>query len=198
MTVIVGYKDKGKVWMAADSEVTRGWVRGVSTLPSNYKIFRPHSDMPHLVVGHTGSVRDGNIFQYLVSYLPELVDQKNGLTMSYIVAEIVPSLFEALQKSKRLKEVDGKIDDFRGAIMMAYRGSLYVVFGDGAVIEADEYCAIGSGEEHAIGFLNRASSSDVRSRVIDAVKSACVSSVGVGGSVVITNTSLDGYEVVEG
>ena len=57
MSVVVAIKENGRVFIGADSQVTRGGTRSTLKNRNNYKIWKDR-DVDNCLMAHVGNVRD--------------------------------------------------------------------------------------------------------------------------------------------
>ena len=88
MSLVIGIKEKGKVIMASDSQVTVRGTRKTSSSKANYKIWHPE-EQDSVLIGTVGSVREMNITKYIAGLVDELKLHKNTIDMEYISTKIV-------------------------------------------------------------------------------------------------------------
>lgn len=102
MSVVVAIKDKDKVWVGCDSQVTRGWhSKDTLSNKNNYKIFKPKKE-PEVIIGLCGYLRDRDILFCVDEYLEELIKLKNEVNYKYIVTKVVPKIFSILKENNRI------------------------------------------------------------------------------------------------
>ena len=146
MSVIVAIKYKNGIMVAADRQATSG-----NDTFNTTKIFT--TKYSNIIMGFVGSLRDGNI----ISVLDEVIDYKDILDgieidMPYIIKVVVPKIFYTLKKNNRIMTVNG-VDESSSSYMLCTDKSIFDISGDGAVIEANDFDAIGCGDQYAKGYL---------------------------------------------
>ena len=67
---------------------------------------------------------------------------------------------------------------------------------DGCVLEVDDYVAIGSGEDQAIGSLLSTEKEDPRKRIIKAIKASAASDIYVDYPIIVTDSESTEFEVI--
>lgn len=151
MTVIVGVRSQGRVFMGADSQGTGGWAK---TARADDKLFR----LGELVVGFTTSYRMGQVLRYW------LEDEGVGVPESETPADIerwaVRTFVPAVRKV--LKEHGfAKVENAReeaGSFLVGWRAALFAVEDDlQAGFSRAPYMAAGVGREFALGALHACS-----------------------------------------
>ena len=83
-------------------------------------------------------------------------------------------------------------------MIVAYRDKLFEIFSDGAVVECDDYAAIGNGVEEALGSLLTTSDiKDPKERILMALKAGLTNNNRVAYPLVITNTETCEFETFD-
>jgi ATP-dependent protease HslVU (ClpYQ) peptidase subunit len=170
MTIIVGYKDQGKVWMGCDSCATDG-DGNIMTLKQQ-KIFKLNNQM---LIGHTGGIRGRQIIEHnewLLPYDKENHDGEDPL-MQYLCTFFIDALNELFKDLDYSKE---KIE--RDQYLIGIEGRLFIIDGAMQVIEFDsDYSAIGCGTNYALGSLYTSKliygNIPMKSVIMQALETAC-------------------------
>ena len=76
MSVVVAIKENGKIYLGADSQVTKGGTRSSLSNKNNYKIWQPKG-VENSLIGHVGRVRDANVIRTMYGVVSEMVQIKN-------------------------------------------------------------------------------------------------------------------------
>jgi ATP-dependent protease HslVU (ClpYQ) peptidase subunit len=175
MTAIVGFVEKGKVWIGGDSAgCGSDWSR---TVRRDAKVFALGD---HFLIGFTTSFRMGQLIRFKFRP-PEQGGKQDGF--EYLCSTWVDSLRECL-KAGGFAEID-KNREQGGCFLLGYRGSLYTIYSDFQVAEsADGFAACGCGEPYALGALHVARG-NARQRITTALEAAARFSAGVTGPFVI-------------
>ena len=197
MSVVVAIKDGDKVWMACDSQVTKGWTKDTLTNSNNYKISRPSKEK-NTLVGIVGDAKLMNVMKIQDRFIDELTTLKGGFNFDYMVKTVVPNMIESCKEYGVAKKVKDQ-DTYRinGGVIFAHKDKLYEISSDGCVIEIDGYTADGSGFELALGYLNQNDDKSKRKAIIKAVKSACKTDLYVGYPIIVMNTKDEDVIIVE-
>lgn len=143
MTCIAAIKKDGKVFIAGDRAGTGGYVQHNQSEP---KIFQ----VGEFLIGYSGCYRMAQIVRYH-THLPK--PREDQEIVEFIVTEIVSSIRRAMiDQGANSKERGADMQG--GGIIIGYRGRIfriesnYQVFGSN-----DDYTAMGSGGEVALGAL---------------------------------------------
>lgn len=166
MTCIAAVETKAGVWMGCDSLTSYGWAVDVTT---RSKIFRRHG----FLIGVCGEVRASNLLEQALEVRPRYEDEKID---SYIVNACADAIRELFKKNGCL-EIESSKENFSGKLLITFRGRLFELNGDFAVVTGKTlgYCAAGSGEVVARGslFSTRTNTKlSPKARVLMALKAA--------------------------
>jgi ATP-dependent protease HslVU (ClpYQ) peptidase subunit len=161
MTCIAGLVDDGKVFIGADSAGTVGYDL---TLRADAKFFVNGE----CLIGFTSSYRMGQLLRY--AFAPpsphEGQDQERFMVVDFVDA--VRACLKAGGFAAKDKEQESA-----GTFMVGFRGALYVVHGDYQVARpADNYTAIGAGDDFALGSLYSTDGQPAQERVKQALTAA--------------------------
>ena len=192
MSVVVAIKEKDRVIFGADSQVTRGGTRKTLSNPNNYKIWRIDG-VPGCMMAMVGPSRNGNIIKAADGLIPELAVLKDEVDFKFVVNHLVPTIFELLEESKAIDKSAKR--HMESTILFAYRDRLYYIGSYGAVIEVDDYCAIGSGESEALGSLISTEQITSEERIKLAIKASAANDIYVDYPIVIGDTAGDSFKV---
>lgn len=195
MSVVVAIKDKDRILVGCDSQVTLGYTKSI--LKSQLKIWKPEDDK-EIVMGLVGAFRDTNILSTAKEWIEELPKLKNEINFKYIVRTVVPKVFKELNSYGRMKIKDG-IQSLDSNVMFAYKDKAYQIEGDGCVIEIDDILADGSGYRLCLGAWNSLKDKDIpiKEKLIQVIKAACESDLYVNYPIIIMNTKDDKVEIIE-
>lgn len=147
MTVIIGIKHEGDVWLGADSFMGNSEYLYHVKDP---KIFRAH--VPNggpMLVGASGGSRAGFLVRSML--LPEHLEGVD--THTYIAEFFVNALRERYEKAGYLETENGS-EKNEAILMVGYQGCLFCIWYNFQVDEyAEDYAAIGAGMDVALGAL---------------------------------------------
>lgn len=194
MSVVVAIKKGNKVFVGADSQVTRGGTRATLKNPNNYKIWKVRG-VDNCLMAHVGNVRDANIIRLIDGLVTEYNVYRNHVDYEFVVKKIVPDIFSELKEAGYLKD-EKFIDHMESRFLFTFRDQLYVINTDGCVLEIDDYVAMGSGEDQAIGSLLSTEGEDPRMRIIKAIKATAASDIYVDYPIILTDTETTEFEVI--
>lgn len=158
MSCIVGIKYKNRVYMGADSCVTE---TDRSLIIKDPKIFKRGD----FLIGFCGDLRPCQILKQ--------AKFSNEIDSISKLVEFIKDLFKKEGYIRRGKEHDEPIVFIDSEFMVAHKGRLYVISDDLSIVEdaKNNYTAIGSGANYALGVLysNRNSKMSTRKRLIESL-----------------------------
>lgn len=195
MSIIVAIKDKDRIYFGADSQVTSGSSRLSLSNPNNYKIWKV-KNKEHCLMGSVGAYRDACVIRVLQDLLENVVCEDKPIAFEQMVDTIVPKLITEFQKRNYLLK-DGVFENFESRFIFADRTNLFTILSDGAVMEIDDFTAIGSGESEAFGSLYTTSKDDDPiQRIIKAIKSSATRDIYVAYPIIITDTITTEFTII--
>lgn len=153
MSVIVAVKHGGIVYMGADTQLTyESGERKNSTIESERKIYKFANGLLMGAVGRADTI------MRLVYAKDIFTVPSEGLSKRHIVTEIVPKMFEFLDKRKLVVEPDEDDDDercyMRCSFLLAHKDKLFYISRYFGVWENARYCIAGSGSPYAFAHFN--------------------------------------------
>ena len=81
MSVVVAIKENKKVYIGADSQVTRGGTRRTLRNPNNYKVWKIKG-VENCIMAHVGNLREANVVRLMDGLVSEYNIYKNHITSS--------------------------------------------------------------------------------------------------------------------
>ena len=193
MSVVIALRDeKNKRFaLGADGQVTRGQLK--MTLPSSCGKIWQISD--GIIMGGVGALRDIQIVRAAALIWPSEFLNEIEIDEIWIINCLVPRIFTALREQKRLyREKDSEIEYMESMFIFAIDSSAFVIDSSGGVIPIEDYCAIGSGEEVAIGVLEATRDNkemSVQDRILAAINACADKTVYVNDAADILYTAED-------
>lgn len=195
MSVVLGIKKDGAVYLGADSQTTRGGTRVSLSNPNNYKIWKVRG-IENCLMGHVGNLRDACAIRIMNNLVREIDAIHNEIDFEYVVRRIAPMIIDELKEYNYISK-DGKFDYMDSRFLFAYKDLLYVIGSDSSIIEVDDCVAIGSGECQAIGSLiTTVDEQDPNLRIIKAIKSCAAHDIYVDYPIVLANTADTEFDVL--
>ena len=193
MSVVVAIKENGKVYLGADSQTSRGESKRTTMCKNNFKIWQVRGSK-NCMMGLVGNKRDANIVKLMSNLVTDYDEFKGDIDFEYVVKSVVPDIRRELRKYEFLSEDDFKY--FDSSFIFAYKDQLYYIGCDGAVIEIDDFIAIGSGNCEAMGSLSSTEGLAPEERIIKAIKSSSDFTIHVDYPIVISNTGDCEFDIV--
>lgn len=195
MSVVVAIKEGNKIFLGADSQVTKGGTRTTLHNPNNYKIWKVDGS-DNALMGQVGNVRDGNIVRLMTNVIDDYDEYNDRVNYRFVVKYLVPEIIKNLQDAHYIKQNDNAIDSLDSCFLFAFKDKLFLINYDLAVIEVDDYTAIGSGSDQAIGSLLSTEGQDPKTRIIKAIKASAATDIYVDYPIIITDTDSTEFEII--
>lgn len=190
MSLVVAIKDKDRVVLGADKQVSTGDTK-------NHTITKiwPVCDLPGAVMGGVGSARASQVIQY-----SDIVD-KNHLhvepTTDFVICSLAPTIAATLKSNGIVVEPGegGLCDMMPNAFIFAYKDKAWMIWNDLSVTEIDDYFAIGSGSDVARGALFATQDKNPFERVVLCIDAAAESTLFVDDGIdILVTDEHDGDE----
>ena len=196
MSVVVAIKEGDKVFIGADSQVTKGGTRTTLKNPNNYKIWKVDG-AEHTLMAHVGNLRDANVVRLMRGIIDDYDEYCKRVDYRFVVKYLVPEIIKNLRESKFLKgNQDDYLEFMDSGFLFAYHNSLFSISLDASVIEVDDYIAIGSGANEAIGSLLSTEGQDPKTRIVKAIRASAASDIYVDYPIIISDTESTEFEIV--
>ena len=194
MSVVVAIKENGKVFIGADSQVTKGGTRTTLKNENNYKVWRV-PNAPHCLMAQVGNLRDANVVRLMQDLVTDYNIYRGHISFDFVVKKVVPDIVEELTRFGYLK--DGKNSEYLdSSFLFAYKDQLWMIGQDRSVIEIEDYIAIGSGADQAIGSLLSTENENARDRIIKAIKASAAADIYVDYPIILTDTKSGEFDVI--
>ena len=188
MSVVIAIKDNGVTYMAADTQLSFGDSKRHLKSDSLQKVWAV-ADISHCIMGGVGLARDLNLIRYCTSELiPEASVLKNEINVGTIMLNTVPVIFESIRNYTQLVTGCDKDIPINSEFLLAYKDKIFDIAPDGTVEEVEDYIAIGSGADAALGSLKHTVDEPIYDRLIKALDAAAESNLYVSEPYVCMDT----------
>ena len=188
MSVVIAIKENGVTYMAADTQISFGDSKRHLKSDSLQKVWAV-TDTPHCIMGGVGLTRDLNLIRYCTSELiPEASVLKNEINVGTIMLNTVPAIFESIRNYTQLVTGCDKDIPINSEFLLAYKDKIFDIAPDGTVEGVEDYIAIGSGADAALGSLKHTTDEPVYDRLIKALDAASESNLYVSEPYVCMDT----------
>ena len=194
MSVVVAIKEGKKVYIGVDSQVTKGGTRTTLKNPNNYKVWRV-PNAPHCLMAQVGNLRDANVVRLMDRLITDYNIYRGHIDYEFVVKKVVPDIVDELKKYGMLKD-DRYVECIDSSFVFAYCNQLYMISRDLSVIEIDDYVAMGSGEDQAIGSLLSTEGEEPRERIVKAIKASAAADIYVDYPIILTDTENGEFEII--
>ena len=193
MSVVVAIKENGKVYIGADSQVTKGGTRTTLKNENNYKVWRVIG-APHCMMAQVGNLRDANVVRLMHDLVTDYNIYREHISFDFVVKKVVPDIVSELAQYNLIK--DEKVEFLESSFLFAYKDQLYSIGADKSVIEIEDYVAIGSGADQAVGSLLSTEGLSPKERIVKAIKSSAACDIYVDYPIILTDTEEGEFEIV--
>ena len=194
MSVVVAIKENGRVYIGADSQVTKGSTRSTLRNPNNYKVWQV-GNAPHCLMGSVGTLRDANVVRLMDGLVTEYNIYRHHVDYEFVVKKIVPDIVSELKSCGYIKD-ESYINSLDSSFVFAYEDQLFNIGSDCSVIEVDDFCAIGSGAYEAIGSLLSTEGLSPKERIVRAIKASAASDIYVDYPIILVDTKSMKFEII--
>ena len=167
MSLVVAIKDKDRIVLGADKQVSTGETKN----HTNTKIW-PILDLEGAIMGSVGSARASQIIQY-----SDIIDKNmlhKEVSTDFIICSLAPTIAATLKSNGIVVEPgeNGLCDLMPNAFIFAYKDKAWMIWNDLSVTEIDNYFAIGSGSDVASGALFATKEKNPFERIVTAIDAA--------------------------
>ena len=188
MSVVIAIKENGVTYMAADTQISFGDSKRHLKSDSLQKVWVV-TDTPHCIMGGVGLARDLNLIRYCTSELiPEASVLKNEINVGTLMLNTVPTIFESIRNYTQLVTGCDKDIPINSEFVLAYKDKIFDIAPDGTVEQVEDYIAIGSGADAALGSLKHTTDEPIYDRLIKALDAASESNLYVSEPYVCMDT----------
>lgn len=194
MSVVVAIKENGKIYLGADSQVTKGGTRTTLKNENNYKIWRVIG-APHCMMAQVGSFRDANVIRLMRDLVTDYNIYREHISFDFVVKKVVPDIVSELAHYNFLKDGE-KTELLDSSFLFAYKDQLWFINQDKSVIEVEDYVAMGSGADQAIGSLLSTEGQGPKERIVKAIKSSATADIYVDYPIILTDTEEGEFEII--
>lgn len=168
MTCIVGIKSQNGLWIGGDSAVSSDNLVQTIADPKVWK-------KGQFIIGFAGSLRVGQIIKYKMK-IPPINDRK---PTEYMVCSFIDAMRKCLKAAGAARE-DKKEEEQENQFLIGFRGRLFEIDEAYGVCEInDEFIAIGSGTEYALGSLYTTKGKQPEKRIWEALEASAYFCEGV-------------------
>lgn len=188
MSVVVAIKDKNRIVMGCDSQVSYGGLKS-KLGPNECKIFDvKNCDGGYM--GCVGSVRDMQILSVQPNLIDEIAILKNQINYEYCVANLFINIYNVLQKYNRIdKNQNGELANYiNTSLIFAYKNKAWLLDHEGCIMEIQDYLVCGSGSEVAMGSLDNTKGKSAEDRIVEAIKACNKNTLYVDNNIVLVST----------
>jgi ATP-dependent protease HslVU (ClpYQ) peptidase subunit len=202
MSVVIAIKEKDRIYMGCDSQVTIGSGKRTLKSVNNFKIWKVE-DHPNCLMGGVGNFRDLCFIRCTPGIIPETNLLLGNLDYPTVVTQIVPAIWQSLVAYGLYPESPLVIDENKGTgalgsqFLIGCGTDLFSLGADGTVEEIEDYIAIGSGDDLALGSLKTTEGSNLspEERIAAAIDAAARGNAYVSNPIIVADTASEGFSV---
>ena len=193
MSLVIAIKDKDRVVLGADKQVSTG-----DSKEHTYTKIWEVEELPGAIMGSVGAVRGSQIIQYSNIIDKNLINVEN-LSTDFIICSLVPTIIAGLKQNGVNLEAkeDLTCEMMPNQFIFAYKDKAWVIGNDFSVSELYEYFAIGSGSDVAKGALFATEDKNPFERIVTAIDAAAETTLFVdhGIDLLVTENHQDDTEL---
>ena len=194
MSLVVAIKEGNKVYVGADSQVTRGGTRSTLKNPNNYKIWKVEG-ADNCLMAHVGCFRDANVIRLVDDFIDDYDVYCERVNYRFMVKSVLPRIVYELRNAGFVKP-DNPIEMLESTFLFIYKDKIFKISADCSVFEVDDYVAIGSGCNEAIGSLLSTEGEATVDRIIKAIKAGAANDIYVDYPIIITDSESTAFTVI--
>jgi ATP-dependent protease HslVU (ClpYQ) peptidase subunit len=182
MSVVIGIKKDGIIYLGADTQVTYGNYSRHYDHEDDHKMFI-EKDLG-LLIGFVGTAKQSYILKKM---LPQFTSLKDGkLTKDKLRQELLDPFIQALKDYDLLQMSDGH-HDTQIHMLVAKDDMLFQIESDGNILNHLHFSAIGSGSSVTIPYL-KYGGGDVKETLLNALRISARMDQYVSGPFLLANT----------
>lgn len=194
MSIVIAIKSKNKIYVGCDKQISTASGDKISLIGKCQKVWH-FNELPDLVLGGAGSLRDLQIIQTSVSLFTPTEVVLETIDYNFMVQNFFTRVYDILTHFNRIDTEESKgIAVIPDSWLVAFKDKMWKVDSEGSVIESDDYLVIGSGETIATGVLESNKGKSPKERIIQAIKACNENTLYVDGNIYITSTDLEGKD----
>lgn len=194
MSLVVAIKDGNKVYLGADSQVTRGGTRSTLKNPNNYKIWKVNG-VESCLMAHVGAFRDANVIRLVDDFIDDYDVFCDRVDYRFVVKCILPRIIAELRCVGFVKP-ENPLEILDSSFIFIYKDKVFKIGPDCSVTEIDDYVAMGSGCNEAIGSLLSTEGQSPVDRIIKAIKAGAANDIYVDYPIIITDSESTKFTVI--
>ena len=197
MSVVIAIKDKNKIYLGCDTQASGGNNKINLKDASSQKVWH-HNNLPDLVLGGAGSLRDIQIIQTSINLFDLTSVLLNKIDYTFLVQHFFTNVYNILAEKNRIgRDTTGNLVNIIDCeFIVAFGDKMYHIDQEGTVIEANDYLVIGSGSEVAIGVLENNKNKKPQTRIQEAIKACAENTLYVNNEMYITDTTEEVDDVI--
>ena len=182
MSVNIVVKDKDRVYVAVDSQVTAGDTKAIFTNPNSIKMWKVNG-IDNCIMAHCGDYRDACLIRTM-----NLAGGASNIDFSFVVNEIVPNIVQELINADYISIANKYIENCPSTWFVVCKDKAFAISDKLAVVEIEDYSAHGSGKYNALGSLASTTKEKPLDRIKKAIKASANNNIYVDFPIYVMDT----------
>jgi 20S proteasome alpha/beta subunit len=189
MSVVIAIKEKNKIVIGCDSQVSCGHLKEKLDNKSCCKIFEIENCKCG-IMGCVGSLRDLQVIQCEENLVDKLKQFEGKIDYKYVVNNLTEKMYDVLCSHRCIdKNSHGYCENYMNSrFIFAYKDMAYLITENFCATVIEDYLVCGCGDEIAIGLLESNKDKSAEERIRETIKSCSEKSNGIDNNVVIKTT----------
>lgn len=196
MSVVVVIKKDKKIYLGADTQATRSGCKYQLNNLNNLKVWKVNH-LENCFFGHAGRCRDACAIKGMDNFFKKTKEKKIKINYEFVVNMLMPAILEKLKSHYYVRIENDFLDEMESSFIFVYKDSAWLINSDCSVMEIEDYFALGSGSNEAIGSLiTSEKKGNIRTRIVEAVKAASRNDIYVGGKIAFIDSSTNSIKII--
>ena len=191
MSIVIAIKEKNRIVMGCDSQVSCGYFKEKLDNKNCCKIWEIENCKSGLM-GCVGSLRDLQVIQCEENLIDKLKQFEEKIDYKYVVNNLTDKMYNTLCHHRCInKDTHGDCENYMNSqFIFAYKDMAYLINNYLEVTSIDDYLVIGCGEEIVKGILDSNKDKMVDERIIEAITYCSEKSIGIDKNIIIKRTNF--------
>lgn len=188
MSIVIAIKDKNRIVMGCDQQVSGSNLK-FNASDNNSKIWDVNNIKGAIMscVGDARMVQLVSLMDFVLS--PTTILNKK-INYKSVAGEMFNIIYNHLLANKNIEydSNNNPIQKIGGYFIFAYKNQAYLIYPNEYTIPIEDYLAMGSGEEVAVGALEETKGLPAEERIRKAIEACSARTLYVSGNVIIKST----------
>jgi ATP-dependent protease HslVU (ClpYQ) peptidase subunit len=189
MSIVIAIKEKNRIVMGCDSQVSCGYLKEKLDNKNCCKIWEVENCKNGLM-GCVGSLRDLQVIQCEENLIDKLKQFEGKIDYKYVVNNLTDKMYDILCHHRCVnKDNHGNCENYMNSqFIFAYKDMAYLISNFLEITPIGDYLVIGCGDQIATGILENNKNKTAEERIREVIKSCADKSNGIDNNIVIKNT----------